>query len=140
MEFYVKKLNAQAILPTRSHEQAAGWDLYSTTSTTINPHGRAIVNTGIAVELPVGTVGLIRDRSGLAAKHGLTVLAGVMDSDYRGEYLVVLHNTTDAPYLVAQGDRIAQLIILQTPTITLTEKEELSTTLREEGRFGSTGR
>lgn len=136
----VKKLNDNAILPTRGSEYAAGYDLYSCESVTIGPYETIKVHTGLAFELPEGTFGAIFARSGLATKQGLRPAncVGVCDSDYRGEYIVALHNDSDDIRKIECGDRIAQLILMPYFEMTFVEGD-LSDTERGEGGFGSTG-
>ena len=107
----VMKVSGDAILPTRGTPLSAGLDLYSTQTVTISPRTRQLIHTGIAVELPIATVGLIWPRSKLAYKHGIDVMAGVIDCDYRGEVGVVLINHGNIEYTVQQGDKIAQMIL-----------------------------
>ena len=124
--------------PTKAHEQDAGWDLRSAASVVIPVGQRRLVPTGTRVTLPVGTVGLVCPRSGLAARQGLTVLnaPGVIDPGYTGDIGVILHNTGEHPAHIHRGDRIAQLVILPThPTPTTT-----TAATRGAGGFGSTGR
>ena len=139
----VKKLDERAKLPTYGSEYAAGADLYALIDgeITIGAGETAFIHTGIAVELPLGTVGLIYARSGMACKKGLAPAnkVGVVDCDYRGEVMVALHNHSSEPKIVADGERIAQFIIAPYYTATFTESEELSDTVRGAGGFGSTG-
>lgn len=140
----VKKLNPKAILPTYGSEQAAGADLYACLNedVTVGPGESVFVPTGLAMEIPAGCAGLIYARSGLACKRGLAPAnkVGVIDSDYRGEFIVVLHNHGSQPQTVSHGERIAQLVItpVLTPSYILTD--ELSDTQRAGGGFGSTGK
>lgn len=140
----VKKLKSNAFLPTYGSEEAAGADLYACldADVAIAPGESAFIPTGLAMELPKGYVGLIYARSGLACKRGLAPAnkVGVIDSDYRGEFIVVLHNHGNTPQIVSHGERIAQLVI--TPVITpgFYETEEISDTQRATGGFGSTGK
>ena len=140
----VKKLKPNALLPTYGSAEAAGADLYACldADAVIAPGESAFIPTGLAMELPKGYVGLIYARSGLACKRGLAPAnkVGVIDSDYRGEFIVVLHNHGNTPQTVSQGERIAQLVI--TPVITpgFYETEEISDTQRATGGFGSTGK
>lgn len=145
IELQIKKLRDGAKIPTRGSEQAAGYDLYACLETeelTIAPHTTAKIPTGLAVAIPDGYFGAVFARSGLASKQGLRPAncVGVCDSDYRGEYIVMLHNDTDAPRTVVNGDRIAQLVVMPYLSVTFTEVEELSETDRGAGGFGSTGR
>lgn len=140
----VKKLKEQAVIPTYGSAEAAGADLYACLRepVTIMPGRTAFIPTGLAMELPVGYVGLIYARSGLACKKGLAPAnkVGVIDSDYRGEFIVALHNHGSEPQTVASGERIAQLVISPVFTPGFTETEELSNTERAAGGFGSTGK
>lgn len=144
MKIKIKKLNENAVIPTRGSEYAAGVDLYATppTMSTHIPAGQtAKINTGICVEIPNGYFGAIFARSGLATKRGLRPAncVGVIDSDYRGEVIVALHNDTDKCESIHVGDRIAQLVILPYLPVEFEEVDELSNTDRGEGGFGSTG-
>ncbi len=140
----VKKLNAAAIIPTRGSQAAAGADLYALPGEdiTVAPGQTVLVHTGIAMEIPDGWVGLVHARSGLATKSGLAPAnkVGVIDSDYRGEVMVGLHNHSQETRTVAGGERIAQMVITPYLPAVFEESEELSDTARGEGGFGSTGR
>ena len=140
----VIKLRPGATLPTYGSEYSAGADLYACLeeTVTIAPGQTCFIPTGLAMELPVGTVGLIYARSGLACKRGLAPAnkVGVIDSDYRGEYIVALHNHGDQPQQVGNGERIAQLVIAPVFTPGFREVDSLSQTLRGDGGFGSTGK
>lgn len=147
MEIKVKKLNENAILPTRGSEYAAGYDLYAliedndNTWITIPPHCTMKVGTGLSFELPNETFAAIFARSGLATKQGLRPAncVGVCDSDYRGEYIVAIHNDSDEERVIQGGDRIAQMILMPYIPMTFVEADELSESERGEGGFGSTG-
>ena len=140
----VKKLNQNAIMPTYGSAEAAGADLYACLENPvlIAPGESAFIPTGLSMELPKGYAGLIYARSGLACKKGLAPAnkVGVIDSDYRGEFIVVLHNHGNEPREVAHGERIAQLVITPVFTPGFTEVAELTDTLRSSGGFGSTGK
>lgn len=140
----VKKLKANAILPTYGSEEAAGADLYACleNSIVIQPGETYFVPTGLAMEIPRGYAGLIYARSGLACKQGLAPAnkVGVIDSDYRGEFIVALHNHGTTSQEVTHGERIAQLVITPVLTPAFTEVDNLSDTTRATGGFGSTGR
>lgn len=140
----VKILRAGACLPIYGSAEAAGADLYACLEqdVTIEPGTTAFVPTGIALEVPRGCAGLIYARSGLACKKGLAPAnkVGVIDSDYRGEIIVALHNHSAEPRTIASGERIAQFIITPVLTPGYEIAEELSETERGEGRFGSTGK
>lgn len=131
-------------LPFYATPQAAGMDLRAAMdqSITLGPLERAMVPTGLYVELPVGYEMQIRPRSGLAAKHGVTVLnsPGTIDADYRGEIKVILVNLSSQPFEIQPGERIAQAVVAQHATVEWEEVDELGTTDRGEGGFGSTGR
>lgn len=138
----VKKLSKDSTLPTRGSEEAAGWDLYSAEDVLIRPGETKKVGTGLAFEIPKGTFGAIFARSGLATKQGLAPAnkVGVCDSDYRGEYIVALHNHSDEPSMVHKGDRIAQLVLMPYFAYPMIEVDELEDTERGKGGFGSTGK
>ena len=140
----VKILREGAKLPTYGSAQAAGADLYACLkeAMTIAPGETAFVPTGIALEVSVGCAGLIYARSGLACKQGLAPAnkVGVVDSDYRGEIIVALHNHGNTPQTVENGERVAQFVITPVLTPAYEVVEELSDTARNQGGFGSTGR
>ena len=139
----IKKLVPEAQLPSRGSEYAAGYDLYYCGDETINipAHGTVKIGTGVAVDLPEGTFGAIFARSGLATKRGLRPAnaVGVIDSDYRGELIVALHNDTETSKTIDSFERIGQLVVLPYFPIVFEEVDELSVTERGEGGFGSTG-
>ena len=143
MKVNFKKLDPSAKMPTYGSEYAAGADLYAVTDEEISiaPGETKFVRTGIAMEIPAGMVGLIYARSGLACKKGLAPAnkVGVIDSDYRGEIMVALHNHGNVSQVVGAGERIAQMVIAPFYTAEYVEVEELSDTVRGEGGFGSTG-
>lgn len=143
MKINIKRLNDLAKIPTRGSEYAAGYDLYAATEYDIEiaPHSTIKVGTGIAMELPEGTFGAIFARSGLATKKGLRPAncVGVCDSDYRGEYIVPLHNDTDEMMSIAAGERIAQLIVMDFNPVEFNEVDSLNETDRGIGGFGSSG-
>ena len=140
----VKRLNKNAILPTYGSAEAAGADLYACLENpvVIQPGASAFIPTGLSMELPKGYAGLIYARSGLACKKGLAPAnkVGVIDSDSRGEFIVVLHNHGSEPREIAHGERIAQLLITPVFTPGFAEVEELTDTARSTGGFGSTGK
>ena len=142
MKINVKKLSENAKLPTYGSPYAAGADLYAAEEAEIPAGETRFVHTGIAVELPAGTVGLIYARSGLACKQDLAPAnkVGVVDCDYRGEVIVALHNHGNEKRTVAAGDRIAQFVITPYYAADFTEAAELSSTVRGSGGFGSTGK
>lgn len=139
----IKKLNKNAIIPARGSEKAAGYDLYACTETKIiiAPHNTVKVGTGLAIEIPDGYFGAIFARSGLATKNGLrpSNCVGVCDSDYRGEYIIALHNDTDIPQVINPMERIAQLVVMPFLEVEFEEVNELDDTKRGDGGFGSTG-
>ena len=132
-------------LPAYQSELAAGFDLVAAVQAdapvTIAPGMRAAIPTGICIALPPGTEGQVRPRSGLALRHGVTVLntPGTVDADYRGEIQVILINLGEAPYVVQRGARIAQLVIAPVLRAKLSESQDLADTQRGGGGFGSTG-
>lgn len=140
----VKRLKPNAIVPTYGSAEAAGADLYACLDepVTIAPGQTAFIPTGIAMEIPAGYAGLAYARSGLACKQDLAPAnkVGVIDSDYRGEFMIALHNHGSAVRTVSHGDRIAQLVITPVYTPGFREVEELSDTSRGSGGFGSTGK
>jgi dUTP pyrophosphatase len=129
--------------PSRAHDGDAGYDLHAAEAATIPPGERASVGTGVAIELPPGHAGLVVPRSGLAARHGMSVVnaPGLIDSGYRGEVRVLLLNTDrEQAFDVEPGDRIAQLVVVQVASAELVEADALDETARGAGGFGSTGR
>jgi dUTP pyrophosphatase len=138
-----RRLSAAARPPAQAHEGDAGYDLHAAEPITIAPGARASVGTGIAVAIPEGLAGLVLPRSGLAARHGISLVnaPGLIDSGYRGELRVLLLNTDRAePFAVEPGDRIAQLVLVEVETAAVEEVAELDETPRGVGGFGSTGR
>ena len=140
----VKKLNDLAKIPSRGSSDAAGYDLYAATDYIIDiaPHSTVKIGTGLSFELPSGTFAAIFPRSGIATKRGLRPAncVGVCDSDYRGEYIVALHNDTDEMQSIEPGERIAQMILLPFIKMNFKEVDELSDTDRGSSGFGSTGK
>jgi len=134
------KLSEHARAPTRGSVDAAGYDLYAAEDKIIESGKRACVKTDIQIEVPSGTYGRVAPRSGLAAKHGIDVGAGVIDKDYRGNVMVLLFNFGDASFDVKRGDRIAQLVLEKICMAELEELRSLDETDRGEGGFGSTGK
>jgi len=143
MELKIKKLDPKAVIPTCGSAYSAGNDLYACIDETvvINPHETKLIKTGLALEIPVGYAGLIYARSGLASKRNLAPAnkVGVVDSDYRGEVMVALHNHGEAPQIIEPNERIAQLVITPFLKVEFMEVEELEETVRGDGGFGSTG-
>lgn len=138
----VKLLTDNAVAPRKAHQSDAGYDICSTVTVTIPPQGRALVNTGVAIALPNSLCyARIAPRSGLSVKNGIDVMAGVVDSGYRGEIKVAVHNTDpDDSFTIHEGDRIAQLIVTMVAPMNDTEVvDDLDETERGEGGFGHTG-
>lgn len=144
MKINTKKLNKNAIIPTKGSEYAAGYDLYACTNSSIiiMPHETVKIGTGLSIELPNGYFGAIFARSGLATKNGLrpSNCVGVCDEDYRGEYTVALHNDTNEPQTINPMERIAQLVIMPYLSVEFNIVDELNVTERGDGGFGSTGK
>jgi dUTP pyrophosphatase len=142
-ELQAQRLDPRAVLPTRAHEGDAGLDLYALEPCLLGPGQRAMVRTGVAVEIPAGYAGLVMPRSGLAARHGIALVnaPGLIDAGYRGELKVLLLNTDSTSSCeLAAGDRIAQLVLIPVETPALVEVSELSESTRAAGGFGSTGK
>ena len=139
----IKKLNEKAKIPTYGSEFSAGADLYACcdANITIAPHETKMIPTGLAMEIPVGYAGLIYARSGLASKKGLAPAnkVGVVDSDYRGEVMVALHNHTNEEKTIEPSERIAQLVVAPFLKVDFNVVDDLDETDRGEGGFGSTG-
>lgn len=144
MKVNIKKMRPEAMLPTRGTQDSAGSDLHAclTTSITLKPGERAVIPTGLAIEVPKGYGAFLFARSGLGIKHGIVPsnCVGVIDADYRGEMMVGLVNQGDHEYTIDPQERIAQMVILPVAICEFCEVEELSETQRDEGGFGSTGR
>ena len=140
----IKKLNGKAVVPTYGSEFSAGADLYACEGgeVTIASGETRLVHTGISMAIPQGYVGLIYARSGLASKRGLAPAnkVGVIDSDYRGEIMVALHNHSSEAQTICDGERIAQMVFTSYMSASFLEVDELDSTERGEGGFGSTGR
>jgi dUTP pyrophosphatase len=142
MRLRVTRLHERARLPTRAYSGDAGLDLHALDGGTIAAGARAVVPTGIAVEIPEGQAGLVLPRSGLARRHGIALVnaPGLIDAGYRGELQVLLINTDrEAPFTYAAGDRIAQLVIIDVHTPEVVEAQELALSERGAGGFGSSG-
>ena len=143
MHVPISRLDPGVSLPVQAHDDDAGYDLCAREDTRIEAHGgRALVPTGLAVAIPDGYAGYVQPRSGLAAKHGISIVntPGLVDSGYRGELLVNLVNHDDVqPFVVEPGMRIAQLVILQVPPVELVEVDELPASERGADGFGSSG-
>ena len=144
MDVRIKKLNDLAKIPTRGSKFSAGYDLYAATNYDIQipPHSTVKIGTGLAMDLPYGYFGAIFARSGLAVKQGLRLSnsVAVIDEDYRGEWIIALHNDSDYEQRIYDGDRIAQLVLLPYQTMNFQEVNSLSETDRGSGGFGSTGK
>lgn len=143
MEIKIKKLKKDAVIPTKGSPFAAGSDLYSAEDDVKVGAGETVmIGTGLAMEIPEGYAGLIYARSGLACKEGLAPAnkVGVVDSDYRGEIKVALHNHSASEKTVKKGERIAQIVVTPFLSAEFREADELSDTVRGEGGFGSTGK
>ena len=143
MRLAVRRLEADARLPSRSYDDDAGFDLYAAEAVTVPAGGRASVRTGIALEVPERHAGLVLPRSGLAAKHGIALVnaPGLIDAGYRGEVRVLLLNTdAGEDFEIAVGDRIAQLLVVRVEAPDVVEVDELATSDRGEAGFGSSGR
>lgn len=140
----IKKLKENSMIPIKSSEYAAGYDLYAYTSDDIvvKPHETAKIGTGIILEIPNGYFGAIYARSGLATKNGLRPAncVGIIDSDYRGEIIVALHNDTNNTQMVKPMDRIAQIVMMPCVDVEMCIVNEINCTKRGDGGFGSTGR
>lgn len=144
MDIKVKKLKENAIIPTRGSKYAAGMDLYACVEepVTISSHSTVKIGTGLAMELPDGYFGAIFARSGLATNQGLRLAncVAVIDEDYRGEWIIPLHNDTDTPQIINPMERIAQLVVMPYLPVEFTEVDELPDTERGDDGFGSTGK
>jgi dUTP pyrophosphatase len=143
VELRVRRLSEEATLPSRAHEGDAGLDLHAAEPATIEAGERAMVPTGVAVEIPAGFAGLVLPRSGLAARHGIALVnaPGLIDSGYRGEIKVLLLNTDRrAAFEVSPGDRIAQLLLTPVAEAEPVKVSELEISARGAGGFGSSGR
>lgn len=136
----VKLFTDNANLPTRGSEEAAGLDLYSSEDVVLGSGARELITTGVGIAIPKGYVGIVKSRSGLAARHGLEVGAGVIDSDYRGEIKVLLYNNSLNTYHIKEGDRIAQILLMPVlMDVSIEQVYTLDQTDRGYEGFGSTG-
>ena len=145
MKIQIKKLREDAILPTSGSKYAAGYDLYAVCdeeSVQICPHETKMIHTGLSAAIPEGYFGAIFARSGIAAKEGLRPAncVGVVDSDYRGEFMVALHNDSNEPRQITKGERIAQLVVMPYLAVEFEECDSLDETERGAGGFGHTGK
>ena len=138
-EFRVKIISPGAKLPSKDNPADAGIDVYTNESWDLQPGARHLFSTGISVAFPAGYVALLWDRSGLGSK-GIHRLAGVIDSEYRGEWKVVLVNLSNEPYEIKAGDKIIQCVLQKFEPVTITEVDDLDESRRGAGGFGSSGR
>ena len=139
MKIFVQKLDPSAKLPSYAYEGDAGMDLFSFEDCEISPGENRLVSTGVKIVVPEGCAGLVWDKSGIATKHHITTIAGVIDSNYRGELKIALTNLGKESYHIKKGEKIAQLVIQPVVSGTITEVEEMDTTERGEEGFGSSG-
>jgi len=140
MKIKVKKLSPDAILPEYANPGDAGMDIFSNEDYVLKPNERHMFKTGIAVSIPQGYVSLIWDKSSLAGNYGIKTMAGVIDSGYRGEYFIVLLNTSEKDYKINKGDKIAQMLIQQVESAQIEEVSDMDDTIRGDGALGSTGK
>lgn len=140
MQLKVKKLHPDARVPSYANPGDAGMDIYAVSARTIKPNEIALIDTGIACELPEGCVGLVWDKSSVSTKRGLKVMGGVIDEGYRGELKIGLINLSGADCVIEQGDKVAQLLVQKVERAHPQVVEDLSDSVRGEGGFGSTGR
>lgn len=136
MKINIKKLSEDAVIPQQAHSTDAGYDLYSIESLTLNVGERRPIKTGIAIAIPEGYYGRVAPRSGLAVKRGIDIMAGVVDSGYRGEIMAVLINLGQLPVEINKGDKIAQIIIEDYYTADFNLVDDLDVTERNTGGFG----
>ncbi len=139
MTIHIKKTSETAKLPSYANPNDAGMDFYANESMIVEAGERKLISTGIAMAIPQGHVGLIWDKSGIATKHGLKTMAGVIDSGYRGEVKILVHNLSSEPYTIEQGNKIAQMLIQPVHQKQIVEVGSLEETQRGEGGFGSSG-
>ncbi len=141
LEIKVKRLDPDLPLPRKATEGSSGFDIYSRVDQVINPGEIKGIPAGIVLEIPEGYEVQVRPRSGLALKHGIGILnsPGTIDSDYRGEVVVILFNFSKEPFAIKKGDRIAQIVPVKLPEVKLIEADSLTDTSRGSGGFGSTG-
>lgn len=141
LEVKLQRISEDAIVPDRAYSDAAGFDLYSIEQAILPPGGRRLIRTGWNIQLPPGTEGQVRPRSGLALKHGITVLnsPGTIDADYRGEIGVVLINHGSEPFQVEKGSKIAQLVFATVAPACVEVVDELEDSQRGARGYGSTG-
>ena len=135
----IKKNNNNAKIPTKEYEDAAGFDIYSSSTYSLNPGERVIVSSGLSMALPKNSFGMITGRSGNTIKKGLFVAPGIIDSDYRGDVGIMCFNLSDSVININTGDKIAQMLILPTSKANIIESQSLNNTSRGDNGFGSTG-
>jgi len=143
LEITVQKLNDEAKIPSYAHEGDAGVDLYANGNFNLRPGERALIPTGLKLAIPHGYEGQVRPKSGLALKHGITVLntPGTVDAPYRGEVgVIVINHDPDTAYEIKKGEKIAQMVFNKVEYAVFTEAKELASTTRGEGGYGSTGK
>lgn len=140
MKIKIKKLKDDAIIPSYAHPGDVGLDLYSLEDYGLKPGERRVFYLGFAMEFPTGYAAIVKDKGSMAVKAGLHTMAGVFDAGYRGEYNVLLINLSKESYQIKKGDKIAQLVIYPVVIAELEEVEDLESSERGYGRFGSTGR
>lgn len=140
MDIHIKLLSEKAVIPTKATVFSAGYDLYASEEVTVPRLGRKLIKTNVSMAIPINHYGRIAPRSGLAFKNGIDVLAGVIDSDYRGDIGVILYNTdSNIDFNVKQGDKIAQIIIEKCHDINWVKSETLAETRRGEKGYGHSG-
>lgn len=139
MKLKVKKLNHEAKLPSKGHPGDAGIDFFAIETAVFAPGAQVNVKTGVALEIPEGHVGLIWDKSSVSFNKGLKIMGGVIDSGYRGEIIMSMYNTSNTEQIIEKGNKIAQMIIQKFEDCEIEEINEMSDTVRGEGREGSTG-
>lgn len=140
MKIKIKKLNQELPTPFQAYRGDAGMDVYASAHTVLNPGDCVAIPLGLAVEIPEGYYAYITDKSGLSIKHKLRTMGGVIDSNYRGEIHAGIINLSDTSYTFEIGDKVAQMIIQKTETVSFEEVETLSSSDRGEKRFGSSGK
>lgn len=134
------KLDKGAYMPEYAHDTDAGADLRSPVKAIVPARGSAFIDTGVHIELPFRTVGILKSKSGLCKKHGITTEGGVIDCGYTGSIGVTLHNQSMNPYIILPGDKITQLLVLPVINLPFEQVEQLHETERGDGGFGSTGK
>ena len=139
MVIKIKKLSGDAIIPKYANPEDAGMDFYAIESVVLSSGERKLISTGIAMSIPKGYVGLIWDKSGIATNHGLKTMAGVIDSGYRGEIKILIHNLSSEKYTIEKGKKFAQMLIQPVEQKEIIHVKELEETKRGEAGFGSTG-